>query len=194
MRSVPSTPIRRAASILLALAALAACGGPKEIRTVADFDAVPCLLFPDARMTQVVSEPYRNLVGSDPKPSGEPAASGTDGNHACTWTFVPSKPPSQVPPITTLTVTLEHNRQGSQPLAICVAGAAQKAPGYKLQHVGDQSCLSPTTHLWMKHGDNFYHVVLVPQPGFPNPVDMNLALSPMILAVASAAASNLPKS
>jgi hypothetical protein len=106
---------------------------------------------------------------------------------------VPTQP-TQVPPVNTLTVTLEHAKAGSQPLAICVAGAASKTPGYKLQQIGDSACLSPSSDLWMKHGPNYFHVVLVPQPGFDNPVDMNLALSPMIVAVGQAAASNLPKS
>ena len=65
---------------------------------------------------------------------------------------------------------------------------------YSLQPIGEQACLSPTSDLWVKHGAHYYHVVLVPQPGFDNPVDMNLALSPMILAVGEAAVANLPKS
>ena len=46
----------------------------------------------------------------------------------------------------------------------------------------------------MKVGEHFYQVVVVPQPGFDNPVDANLALSPLILTVAEGAASRMPKS
>jgi len=199
LASVPSTLTRRAtlgvAALLAAAVPLlaAGCGGPSEVRSVADFDAAPCLLFSAERMTQIVARPFSNLVGSEPKLSGEPAASSSDGSHACTYTFVPSQA-TQVPPVASLNVTLEHAASGSQPLSICVAGAAAKAPGYKLHPIGEQACLSPTSDLWMKHGEHFFHVVLVPQPGFDNPVDMNLALSPMILAVGEAAVANLPKS
>jgi hypothetical protein len=168
------------------------CGGPTEIRTVADFDAAPCGLLSGDHMTQIIASPFRDLVGSDPKMSSDPQAASVQGNHSCTYRFVPSQR-TQVPPVTTLSVTVEHNKIGSQPLAICLAGAATQAPGYKAQHIGDQACLTPTSDLWMKHGENFYHVVLVPQPGFKNPVEMSFALSPMILAVANATASNMPK-
>jgi hypothetical protein len=199
LASVPSTLTRRLTRVVGALLAAAGpllaagCGGPSEVRSVADFDAAPCLLFSAERMTQIVGEPFSNLVGSAPKLSGDPAASSSGAGHACTYAFVPSQE-TRVPPVASLTVTLEHTASGSQPLAICVAGAATKAPGYQLQKIGEQACLSPTSDLWMKHGEHFYHVVLVPQPGFDNPVDMNLALSPMILAVGEAAAANLPKS
>jgi hypothetical protein len=198
LASVSSTLMRRAtlgvAALLAAGPLLAAgCGGPSEVRSVADFDAAPCLLFSAERMTQVVAKPFSDLVGSEPKVSGDPAASSSEASHACTYTFVPTQT-TRVPPVANLTVTLEHAAEGSQPLAICVAGAATKAPGYKLHPIGEQACLSPTSDLWMKHGGHFYHVVLVPQPGFDNPVDMNLALSPMILAVGEAAVANLPKS
>jgi hypothetical protein len=184
--------LTRVAAVLGVVASLAACGGPTEVRSVADFDAAPCLLFSGQRMTQVIAEPFGELVGSEPKLSGDPAASSSDASHACTYTFLPSQP-TRVPPVGSLTVTLEHNKGGSQPLAICVAGAATKAPGYKVHPIGEQACLSPTSDLWMKHGEHFYHVVLVPQPGFDNPVDMNLALSRMIIAVGEAAVANLPK-
>jgi hypothetical protein len=197
LASVLSTVPRRAvlgvASVMGALVFAAGCGGPSEVRSVADFDAAPCLLLSAERMTQIVTQPFGDLVGSEPKLSGDPAASSSDASHACTYTFVPSQP-TRVPPVANLTVTLEHAESGSQPLAICVAGAASKAPGYKLQQIGEQACLSPTSDLWLQHGQHFYHVVLVPQPGFDNPVDMNLALSPMILAVGKAAVANLPKS
>jgi hypothetical protein len=199
LASVPPTLTRSATRVAAALLAgagallAAGCGGPSEVRSVADFDAAPCLLFSADRMTQIVAEPFSKLVGSDPKLSGDPAASSGDGSHACTYSFVPSQA-TRVPPVANLTVTLEHTAAGSQPLAICVAGAATKAPGYKVHKIGEQACLSPTSDLWMKHGEHYYHVVLVPQPGFDNPVDMNLALSPMILAVGEAAAAHLPKS
>jgi hypothetical protein len=187
-------PARRPLVVTIALLlALAGCGGPSEIRTVADFDAAPCLLLPGDTMRQVISEPYRNLVGSEPKLVGDPRAAGSDGSHACVYEFQPSRPPSRVPPVASLTVTVEHAASGSQPLAICVAGAANNAPGYKIQPVGDQACLSPSSDLWLRLGQQFFHVVLVPQPGFTNPVDMNLALSSTILAVGRAAASRMPK-
>jgi hypothetical protein len=199
LASVPSTLTRRAprgvAALLAAAGALlgAGCGGPSEVRSVADFDAAPCLLFSAERMTQIVARPFSNLVGSEPKLSGDPTASSSEASHACTYTFVPAQA-TRVPPVANLTVTLEHAASGSQPLAVCVAGAATKTPGYKLHPIGEQACLSPTSDLWLKHGPHYFHVVLVPQPGFDNPVDMNLALSPMILAVGEAAAAHLPKS
>jgi hypothetical protein len=192
LATVLSTVARRIALVAATVTVAAACGGPSEVTSVADFDAAPCLLFPAERMTQIVSQPFTNLLGSAPKASGDPAQTKTDTSHACTYTFVPTQA-TRVPPVERLTVTLEHAKTGSQPLAICVAGAAAQTPGYKIQKIGEQACLSPTSDLWMKHGSNFYHVVLVPQPGFDNPVDMNLALSPMILAVGQAAAANLPK-
>jgi hypothetical protein len=194
LASVLST-LRRVAGLIGVAAVLGAagCGGPSEVRSVADFDAAPCLLFSGERMTQIVARPFGNLVGSEPKLSGDPAASSSDVSHACTYTFQPTRP-TRVPPVASVTVTLEHAKSGSQPLAICMAGAATNAPGYKTHPIGEQACLSPTSDLWMKHGEHFYHVVLVPQPGFDNPVDMNLALSPMILAVGEAAVANLPKS
>ena len=169
------------------------CGGPTEIKTVSDFDEAPCLLFAEDAMRQIVAEPFRDLLGSDPKTTQEPEEASGGDSHACVYRLGPTQA-SRVPPVNTLTVTIEHNAGGSQPLAICVAGAGTNSPGYKLQQIADQACLSPTSDLWMRIGENFYHVVLVPQPGFDNPVDMNLALSPMILAVGTAVAGRMPKS
>ena len=121
------------------------------------------------------------------------AADVGEDTRACVYTFEAAGAP-QVPQVGQMTVTVAHHRNGSQPLAICVAGAAQKAAGYKLQQIGDQACLSPTSDLWMKVGEHYYQVVVVPQPGFDNPVDANLALSPIILTVAEGAASRMPKS
>jgi hypothetical protein len=92
-----------------------------------------------------------------------------------------------------MTLTISRSESGSQPLAICAAGAAAGTGGYKMHEIGDQSCTSPTTDLWMRLGGNFYHVVIVPQPGFDNPVDMNLALSPTLLRVAEAVEARMPK-
>jgi hypothetical protein len=179
---------------VVALLAAAGCGSePEEIRTVADFDAAPCLLFTDEAMHKTVSEPYAHLAGVEPTlRKSEPADVGED-TRACVYTFEAAGSP-QVPQVGQMTVTVAHHRDGSQPLAICVAGAAQKAAGYKLQKIGDQACLSPSADLWMKVGDHYFQIVVVPQPGFPNPVDANLALSPIILTVAEGTASRMPRS
>lgn len=180
--------------IVLALLGVSGCGGgPDEIRTVADFDAAPCLLFTEEAMRQTVAEPYSRLAGVEPQLLKTQAADVGEDTRACVYTFEAAGAP-QVPQVGQMTVTVAHHRNGSQPLAICVAGAAQKAAGYKLQRIGDQACLSPTSDLWMKIGEHYYQVVVVPQPGFDNPVDANLALSPIILTVAEGAASRMPKS
>jgi hypothetical protein len=178
-------------AVLVALAA--GCGGPDEIRTVADFDASPCLLFTDEAMRQTVAAPYARLAGVEPTlVKVEPADVGED-TRACVYTFEASGV-AQVPQVSQMTVTIAHNKNGSQPLALCVAGAAQRADGYKLQQIGDQACLSPTSDLWLRVADNYFQVVVVPQPGFDNPVDMSLAVSPIILEVGKGAASRMPTS
>jgi hypothetical protein len=186
--------MRRVLACLFTGAALlaAGCGGPDEIRSVRDFDEAPCLLIDGPTMTTVVTEPLRVLTGSDPKLVGEPEASDSDGTHACVYSFVPSAP-SAVPPVQTLTVTVARSDNGSQPLALCVAGEAAGTGGYKSHKVGDQACVSPTTDLWMRVAGNFFHVVAVPQPGFDRPVDMNLALTPLLVKVAEAVASRMPR-
>jgi hypothetical protein len=180
--------------VVLALLGASGCsGGPDEIRTVADFDAAPCLLFTEEAMRQTVAEPYSQLAGVEPKLLKTQAADVGEDTRACVYTFEAAGAP-QVPQVGQMTVTVAHHKSGSQPLAICVAGAAQKAAGYKLHRIGDQACLSPTSDLWMRVGEHYYQVVVVPQPGFDNPVDANLALSPIILTVAEGAASRMPKS
>lgn len=193
-RAQPPPPRRLAVAAALAVAALApaACGGPDDIRRVADFDARPCLLFTDDAMRMTVTEGYARLAGVDPRLVKAEEAKVGDDTHACVYTFE-ADGQSQVPQIGQMTVTVAHNKNGSQPLALCVAGAAQRADGYKLQRIGDQACLSPTSDLWLRVGDNYFHIVVVPQPGFDNPVDANLALSPIILAVGEGTASRMPK-
>ena len=54
--------------------------------------------------------------------------------------------------------------------------------------------MTPTSDLWMKVGENYYHVVVVPQPRFVNEVDAALALSPIILTVAEVPHPACPES
>jgi hypothetical protein len=182
-----------AVAALLALLAAAGCSsGPDEIRTVADFDAAPCLLFTEDAMRRTVAEPYARLAGVEPTLLKTEAVDVGENTRACVYTFEAGGQ-SQVPEVGQMTVTVARHQDGSQPLAICVAGAAQRADGYRLQKIGDQACITPTSDLWMKVGENYYHVVVVPQPGFGNEVDAALALSPIILTVAEGAASRLPR-
>jgi hypothetical protein len=136
--------------------------------------------------------PYQALLGVEPVVVANPVEANQGGNHACVYRFQPGKQ-SNLSKITDLTVTLGRPINGSQPYAICVAGATNKAPGYKIEKVGDQACLDPSSNLWMKIAENYYQVVLTPQPGFTDPVEANLALGPMILGVARAAADRLPR-
>jgi hypothetical protein len=171
---------------------LVGCGGDPDIRTVADFDDHPCALFTDDAMMKVVSPPYMDLAGVEPKHTDTTPSSTGDDTYACTYAYTPAKP-TDVREISTMNVTLAHTVSGSQPLAICAAGVTAKAGGYKMEPVGDQACLSPSTDLWMRLGAEFYHVVVVPQPGFASPVEANQALSPLILEVAKAIAARMPK-
>jgi hypothetical protein len=182
-----------AAAFAIAFAGTACDSGPDEIRTVADFDAAPCLLFTEDAMRRTVADPYARLAGVEPTLVKSEAADVGQDTRACVYTFEAGGP-AQVPQVGQMTVTVAHHRNGSQPLAICVAGAAQRAAGYRLQQIGDQACMTPTSDLWMKVGESYYQVVVVPQPGFDNEVDASLALSPIILTVAEGAASRLPKS
>ena len=84
-------------------------------------------------------------------------------------------------------------RSGSQPYAVCSAGAQTKSSGYRSEKIGDGACLSPSSDLWMKIGDHYFHVVVVAQPGFTNPVENSVALSPLLLTVAQATADRMPK-
>jgi hypothetical protein len=177
---------------LICAACLVGCGGPDEIRTVADFDDNPCGLFTDDVFTGVVSAPYRDLAGVEPTLlSAKASDSGTD-THACTYSFEGKQ--TQVPEVRTFTVTVAHAQSANQPLAICQAGAASRSPGYKIQQIGDGGCTDPNSDLWLRLGEHYFHVVVVPQPGFVNPVDRSFALSPMLLAVGTATASRMPKS
>jgi hypothetical protein len=91
-------------------------------------------------------------------------------------------------------VTLAHAQSASQPLAICVAGATARAAGYtKRDDIGDSACISPTADLWLRIGGHYFHVVVVPQPGFTDPLDRLQALAPLTLAVAQSAADRLPR-
>lgn len=178
--------------VLGALVGVAACGGPDDIRTVADFDANPCALFTDDALAAVVTEPYKGVAQADPKLlSSEASEEGTD-TFACTYRFEAKE--SAIPQMATFTVTVAHTQSGNRPLAICEAGARLNNPGYKLQKFGDVACTSPSSDLWMRIGSHFFHVVVIPQPGFENPVDNSFAMSPVILAVAKAAADRMPKS
>jgi hypothetical protein len=194
-----SVPLRRLAAwaaLGLAATAPAACSKPDAsthpIRTVADFDGNPCALMTEDELRNALRPPYEALIGVEPVVVSDPFEASTSDNHACVYAFKPGSG-SMLPKITELKVTLGRPRNGSQPYAICVAGAGNKAPGYRIEKVGDQACLDPASNLWMKIAENYYQVVLTPQPGFTDPVEANLALSPMILAVARAASQRLPR-
>jgi len=178
-------------------AALAACtskpnASTHPIRTVADFDGNPCALMTEDELRAALRPPYQALLGVEPVVVSDPVEASAGGNHACVYAFKPGQQ-SNLPKITNLSVTLGRPQNASQPFAICVAGAGNKAPGYRIEKVGDQACLDPSSNLWMKIAENYYQVVLTPQPGFTDPVEANLALGPMILAVARAAAERLPR-
>jgi hypothetical protein len=180
------------AAVLATLVGGVACGAEPDIRTVADFDDHPCALLPEDTMKAVVSPPYMDLAGVDVKPNGARASSTGDDTYACTYTYAAAGAPA-VREVATMTVTVAHSKSGSQPFSICAAGSTARAGGYRTEQIGDQACLSPTSDLWMRIGADFYHVVVVPQPGFSSPVEANQALSTLILDVARAAAARMPK-
>lgn len=179
-------------AVLATLVGGAGCGGEPDIRTVADFDEHPCALLPEDTMKSVVSPPYMDLAGVDVKPKGATASSTGDDTYACTYTYAAAASPA-VREVAAMTVTVAHSKTGSQPFSICAAGSTARAGGYRTEQIGDQACLSPTSDLWMRIGSHFYHVVVVPQPGFSNPVEASQALSALILDVARAAAARMPK-
>lgn len=187
----------RSVRLLILMLALAAVAGgcssrPTEVRSLADFDANPCALFTDAAMASLVEDSIRGLTGV-PVTLVDTNISESSDTVACSYFFEAKG--SAVPQVSTLSVTVAHElRGGSQPLAICLAGAANRTAGYKVHEIADVACTNPTSDLWMRIGENFFHVVVVAQPGFPNPVDNSLALSPLILAVARATADRMPKS
>jgi hypothetical protein len=184
---------RAAAGILFALlivAPLGGCSQPADIRSVADFDETPCALIAEDAVRQLVAEPIRELTRVEPTLE-DASASDSNGTFACVYSF--TAPESALPQVTSFTVTVAHADQGSQPLAICAAGAGSRNPGYKTHEIGDLACTSPSSDLWMRIGDHFYHVAVVAQPGFQSPVENSLALTPLILAVARAAADRMPR-
>jgi hypothetical protein len=173
-----------------ALIVLSACSGPSEITSVKDFDKAPCLLLPNDTMNNLVKAPYADLTGVEPTLLNSKSAS-SQGTVACVYSFEAKN--TTIPQLRQFTVTVAHSDDGNRPLAICVAGAYNNAGGYKIQKIGDQSCTSPSSDLWIKLGAHYFHVVVVPQPGFSDPIDASYALSPMILAVGTAAAERMPK-
>jgi hypothetical protein len=192
------TSFARAVPVPLFVAAVLAFGSgctgdSNDVRTVADFDENPCELFTDDVLSQIVGPPYKDLAQVDPTLSGSSSSETGDDTYACTYRFTASKPPA-VPQVAYMTVTVAHTKSGSQPYAICDAGAQTKASGYRSEKIGDGACLSPSSDLWLKMGTNFFHVVVVPQPGFANPVEANQALAPLILTVAQGAADRIPRS
>jgi hypothetical protein len=180
-----------AAAIILGLGS--GCSDKPDIRTVADFDKQPCGLFTDDVLSKIVGPPYRDLAQVDPALKASNSVEAGGDTYACTYTFRASRPPA-VPQVQDLTVTVAHSKSGSQPYSICSAGAQTKASGYRGEKIGDGVCLSPSSDLWMKIADNYFHVVVVPQPGFGNPVEAQQALSPLILTVAQGAADRMPRS
>ncbi len=179
-----------AAALLLGLGA--GCSDTADIRTVADFDEQPCGLFTDDVLSKIVGPPYQDLAEVEPTLTRSSSVTAGGDTYACTYSFKASKPPA-VPEVATMTVTVAHTKSGSQPYSVCDAGAQTKASGYRSEKIGDGVCLSPSSDLWMKIGANYFHVVVVPQPGFGNPVEARQALSPLILTVAQAAADRMPK-
>jgi hypothetical protein len=188
--------LRRAGNVVVAclaagfVALAAACSASDDIRTVADFDANPCALFTEDAIKGVVGAPYLEIQETPPTLASA-KADQVDDLHSCVYSF--EVPNASIPGMTTFTVTVSHQQAASQPLAICVAGANTKNDGYKLQDFGDVSCTTPSSDLWMKIGEHYFHVVLVPQPGFSNPVEQSVATSPVLLAVGKGAADRLPK-
>ena len=132
--------------VVLALIGVSGCSsGPDEIRTVADFDAAPCLLFTDEAMSGTVAEPYARLAGVEPKLTKTQAADVGEDTRACVYTFEAAGAP-QVPQVGQMTVTVAHHKDGSQPLAICVGrggpeggrvqAAADRRPGLPVADLG----------------------------------------------------------
>jgi hypothetical protein len=172
---------------------LAGCSStPDGIRTVADFDKAPCQLFTDDVASAIVAAPYQDLAQVKPNLIGTKASATNNDTYACTYSFVAASQPA-VPQVASMTVTVAHSRSGSQPFALCSAGAQTKAAGYRTEKIGDEACLTPTSDLWLKIAANYYHVVAVPQPGFTNPVEASVSLSPLLLTVADGVAQRMPK-
>jgi hypothetical protein len=176
---------------LLAILAVVGCSSPDGVRSVADFDDRPCELFTNDVFTTIVAAPYGDVARVEPKLTGAKASS-SDGTNACVYSFTADG--TAVPQVRTMTVTVAHTTAGSQPYAVCAAGAQSRSAGYRAEKIGDGACLSPSTDLWLKLGSEYFHVVAVPQPGFANPVEANVALSPLLLVVAQATADRMPRS
>jgi hypothetical protein len=181
------------AAALAALLSAVGCGGDPEIHSVADFDDHPCALLSEETMAAVVSPPYMELAGVKATAHGAKASSSGDDTYACTYSYTAAGS-TPVREVSSITVTVAHTKSGSQPFAICAAGTTARAGGYRKEDIGDQACVSPTNDLWMRIGEQFYHVVVVPQPGFSNPVEANQALATLITDVARATAARMPKS
>jgi hypothetical protein len=181
-----------AAAVVILMSAVA-CGGTADIKSVADFDSHPCALLPEDTMAAVVSPPYKDLAGVDVAPKGTKASANANDTYACTYSYTAAQAP-EVPEVSSMTVTVAHTRSGSQPFAICAAGTTAKAGGYRAEDIGDQACVSPSNDLWMRIGNDFYHIVVVPQPGFASPIDASQALADILTDVARATAVRMPKS
>lgn len=180
------------AAAVLACVALSGCSSHADIRTVADFDGAPCDLFTDDVLAQIVSPPYKDLAQVDAVLKGPATSSANADTYACTYNFEAKGTPA-VPQVRTMTVTVAHATAGSQQFALCSAGAQTKSGGYRTEKIGDGVCLSPSSDLWMKIADHYFHLVVVPQPGFTNPVEASVALSPLLLTFAQATADRMPK-
>lgn len=168
----------------------AGCGASDDIRTVADFDANPCALFTDASISDTVGAPYVDIEEAPPVlRSSREADDG--GARSCVYAF--DVPQPRLTQMSSFTVTVSHLDGASQPLAICAAGANTKNPGYTLQEFADLACTTPSSDLWMRIGERFFHVVVVAQPGFDDPVARSVAISPVLLVVGRATADRMPK-
>lgn len=176
----------------LLLAVVAACDSqPQGVNSLGDFDDRPCDLIPGEIFTGIVTGPYQDLAGVVPTLKGTTSATSGGDTFACVYAYEAKA--SRVPQVGTMTVTVAHSLSGSQPYAVCSAGAQTRASGYRSEEIGDGACLSPSSDLWLKLGAAYFHVVAVPQPGFGNPVEANAALSPLLLVVAQATADRMPR-
>ena len=134
-------------------------------------------------MRRTVAEPYARLAGVEPTLLKTEAADVGENTRACVYTFEAGGQ-SQVPEVGQMTVTVARHQDGSQPLAICVAGAAQRG---RLPPAEDRR--SGVYDPDLRSVDESRRELL-PRRGraaparFVNEVDAALALSPIILTVA----------
>ena len=182
--------LRRLVGLLVVVAVVSGCGATDDNRSVADFDANPCALFTDESIKNAVGAPYIDIEESPPVLRSS-EATDEGGGHSCVYTF--DVPQARIAEMRSFTATVSHLDSASQPLALCAAGANTKNQGYAIQDLGDLACTTPSSDLWMRIGENFFHVVVVAQPGFADPVARSTAISPVLLSLGRATADRMPK-